>query len=136
MTRRETWTSARSTATTPEVSENSVLRDEPERFGELACCLPIGELSCVRFRDHHQVPRRQIGSPVAKHLSQKPLDTIALNRVSHAGAHGDAEPWPLHLAGPTNEDQVRSMTARSEEHTSELQSLRHLVCRLLLEKKK
>src|SRR5205814_10651209 len=25
--------------------------------------------------------------------------------------------------------------ARSEEHTSELQSLRHLVCRLLLEKK-
>src|SRR5438045_8129761 len=27
-------------------------------------------------------------------------------------------------------------TERSEEHTSELQSLRHLVCRLLLEKKK
>src|SRR5947199_10310222 len=27
-------------------------------------------------------------------------------------------------------------TSRSEEHTSELQSLRHLVCRLLLEKKK
>src|SRR5205814_4788776 len=26
--------------------------------------------------------------------------------------------------------------ARSEEHTSELQSLRHIVCRLLLEKKK
>src|SRR5437899_9668412 len=32
---------------------------------------------------------------------------------------------------------ARSMdTVRSEEHTSELQSLRHLVCRLLLEKKK
>src|SRR5205814_4778985 len=28
------------------------------------------------------------------------------------------------------------MWPRSEEHTSELQSLRHLVCRLLLEKKK
>src|ERR1035438_4940035 len=28
------------------------------------------------------------------------------------------------------------MPHRSEEHTSELQSLRHLVCRLLLEKKK
>src|SRR5436853_5588967 len=28
------------------------------------------------------------------------------------------------------------MLERSEEHTSELQSLRHLVCRLLLEKKK
>src|SRR5437899_10222949 len=29
-----------------------------------------------------------------------------------------------------------SAVPRSEEHTSELQSLRHLVCRLLLEKKK
>src|ERR1039458_6679804 len=29
----------------------------------------------------------------------------------------------------------RGRGARSEEHTSELQSLRHLVCRLLLEKK-
>src|SRR5437016_8739823 len=31
---------------------------------------------------------------------------------------------------------VRSPIARSEEHTSELQSLTNLVCRLLLEKKK
>src|SRR5258705_5516927 len=32
---------------------------------------------------------------------------------------------------------VEALTrSRSEEHTSELQSLRHLVCRLLLEKKK
>src|SRR5262245_64203233 len=30
----------------------------------------------------------------------------------------------------------RRRRCRSEEHTSELQSLRHLVCRLLLEKKK
>src|SRR5258705_6829157 len=30
----------------------------------------------------------------------------------------------------------RFLDRRSEEHTSELQSLRHLVCRLLLEKKK
>src|SRR5262245_63132078 len=30
----------------------------------------------------------------------------------------------------------RPCAVRSEEHTSELQSLRHLVCRLLLEKKK
>src|SRR5437899_9426796 len=31
---------------------------------------------------------------------------------------------------------VPQLAKRSEEHTSELQSLRHLVCRLLLEKKK
>src|SRR3989441_9669151 len=31
---------------------------------------------------------------------------------------------------------IKATTARSEEHTSELQSLAYLVCRLLLEKKK
>src|SRR5262245_64568773 len=31
---------------------------------------------------------------------------------------------------------IALLFVRSEEHTSELQSLRHLVCRLLLEKKK
>src|SRR5262245_65061969 len=49
----------------------------------------------------------------------------------------DVEPGPAeradhgaaHPAGAEDRD-------RSEEHTSELQSLRHLVCRLLLEKKK
>src|SRR5262245_62902244 len=37
--------------------------------------------------------------------------------------------------GDTRVDRAQGQ-ARSEEHTSELQSLRHLVCRLLLEKKK
>src|SRR5437899_5969354 len=35
-----------------------------------------------------------------------------------------------------NGQEVLVVRKRSEEHTSELQSLRHLVCRLLLEKKK
>src|SRR5205814_9665914 len=40
-------------------------------------------------------------------------------------------------AMPTSsERRPRVLVTRSEEHTSELQSLRHLVCRLLLEKKK
>src|SRR5947199_9620423 len=38
-------------------------------------------------------------------------------------------------ASPRPEYSLR-LRGRSEEHTSELQSLRHLVCRLLLEKKK
>src|ERR1035438_10918513 len=44
------------------------------------------------------------------------------------------------LFPPPPRDQCKSEGVgdhpRSEEHTSELQSLRHLVCRLLLEKKK
>src|SRR5215831_19934759 len=39
------------------------------------------------------------------------------------------------LHGPTFHPED-GREGRSEEHTSELQSLRHLVCRLLLEKKK
>src|SRR2546425_3918203 len=37
---------------------------------------------------------------------------------------------------PPEAPAIRSPIARSEEHTSELQSLAYLVCRLLLEKKK
>src|SRR6266436_9091721 len=42
---------------------------------------------------------------------------------------------PRRLA-PANPRGVRLHAVRSEEHTSELQSRLHLVCRLLLEKKK
>src|SRR5438552_10211137 len=38
--------------------------------------------------------------------------------------------------GPDRPRPRNSSTSRSEEHTSELQSPDHLVCRLLLEKKK
>src|ERR1035438_3647137 len=38
-------------------------------------------------------------------------------------------------ASPDSRCDLRVLRLRSEEHTSELQSLRHLVCRLLLEKK-
>src|SRR2546425_8032851 len=48
-----------------------------------------------------------------------------------------------HLASPTLEAELKAFVKervaaykRSEEHTSELQSLAYLVCRLLLEKKK
>src|SRR5687767_15321157 len=37
---------------------------------------------------------------------------------------------------PADRDRRREHVLRSEEHTSELQSLAYLVCRLLLEKKK
>src|SRR5256884_4471828 len=45
---------------------------------------------------------------------------------------------PQFLRAPIRARMARSLTlfVRSEEHTSELQSRLHLVCRLLLEKKK
>src|SRR3989442_8173296 len=43
----------------------------------------------------------------------------------------------IHLCGKNDvADARRAQKDRSEEHTSELQSRPHLVCRLLLEKKK
>src|SRR2546422_6681435 len=55
---------------------------------------------------------------------------------------GGRHPWPTRT--PTEPSAARGNTSdghvrrshRSEEHTSELQSRLHLVCRLLLEKKK
>src|SRR5262245_64929555 len=55
----------------------------------------------------------------------------------HAGRGGRpiGAPWGGREGGRRDEPS-RGPHARSEEHTSELQSLRHLVCRLLLQKKK
>src|SRR5438046_7193854 len=44
----------------------------------------------------------------------------------------DHSPWPL---GQKTQPEILQNQSRSEEHTSELQSLTNLVCRLLLEKK-
>src|SRR5205814_9936573 len=49
-------------------------------------------------------------------------------RGRRSGAANARTAWRARMPGA-------SLRGRSEEHTSELQSLRHLVCRLLLEKK-
>src|SRR5438045_5513122 len=76
--------------------------------------------------------------------------STTLFRSPREGAPGD-EPWqervdvpqPLEALGAPDHAGVLPERApnlrrspRSEEHTSELQSLRHLVCRLPLEKQK
>src|SRR5205814_7924275 len=52
----------------------------------------------------------------------------------NAVMHGDAATRFFAFEHPLG--MLIAIILRSEEHTSELQSLRHLVCRLLLEKKK
>src|ERR1039458_7839368 len=57
--------------------------------------------------------------------------------VSHGGFRTENRAVNVLLGPPVSVNvtlQVAKTTTRSEEHTSELQSLRHLVCRLLLEK--
>src|SRR5205814_10635397 len=58
-------------------------------------------------------------------LSPRGSGTRGAHCGAAVGGGGRGERW----------NRTPSVTNRSEEHTSELQSLRHLVCRLLLEKK-
>src|SRR5436853_6744679 len=51
-------------------------------------------------------------------------------------AWGKPGAWLTFMPGGFRRDIKVNHAPRSEEHTSELQSLRQLVCRLLLEKKK
>src|SRR5437899_8660175 len=66
-------------------------------------------------------------SPAGSKPTEKPLP--AAGHRAREGSARSREPARYH-----HRNSLRIL--RSEEHTSELQSLRHLVCRLLLEKKK
>src|SRR5687767_15291397 len=66
----------------------------------------------------------------AKEAGEEPV----LPDFSYAGYHFSEKPIPDVSERPRFD--VTQFGARSEEHTSELQSLAYLVCRLLLEKKK
>src|SRR2546425_6057728 len=65
-----------------------------------------------------------------------PYTTLFRSKVTGAEIHrapgGRVNDW--HTA--PRRQYVITLSGRSEEHTSELQSLAYLVCRLLLEKKK
>src|SRR5687767_15774533 len=72
-----------------------------------------------------------------------PYTTLFRSGVQHALARGEVEQRRgelragiLHRYQPGGEPGYPRRGHRSEEHTSELQSLAYLVCRLLLEKKK
>src|SRR5438045_5366508 len=73
------------------------------------------------------------------------LDNLSHGRLEFGAGYGihahEFMRWELPFGerramGEEVMDIVLKAWTRSEEHTSELQSLRHLVCRLLLEKKK
>src|SRR5258708_546114 len=81
--------------------------------------------------DIHINVARLIGETVEKHKVHIPPLSVGL-----------PPPWGrkhwslLNAEDPLDHDIERDLSKRSEEHTSELQSPDHLVCRLLLEKKK
>src|SRR5712692_5359029 len=72
-----------------------------------------------------------VGGPAGQHLSVR-RESEAADRIRMTPQNPE-HPAGVDLPGP---NRVVHAAARSEEHTFELQSQFHLVCRLLLEKKK
>src|SRR5947199_2079594 len=80
--------------------------------------------------EHHG--REEVGRELQATLVEL-IDLSLIGKQLHWNIFGRPfKPLHEHL----DERLERPSEDRSEEHTSELQSLRHLVCRLLLEKKK
>src|SRR5262245_48587095 len=97
----------------------------------------LGEMLGISFqqiqkyeRGAHRIRVSQLGR-LAEALGVSPAELLEFPRTESskiADMIDTRVAWRLMNA-------FQSLTSRSEEHTSELQSLRHLVCRLLLEKK-
>src|SRR5690554_7549885 len=78
-------------------------------------------------------------------LFRSDLDVLSLGPVAGEVSQDFDRYWMSESSLPVDNvfkakksknDVLRHISSRSEEHTSELQSRPHLVCRLLLEKKK
>src|SRR2546425_5642949 len=80
----------------------------PERFAAIAFCSPCTLPPAAKKQAHATMP---VGTAIARPGASRPPN-LTQSAIS------------------------TPMLTRSEEHTSELQSLAYLVCRLLLEKKK
>src|ERR1039458_10555967 len=104
---RTCWSSVTAIRQVYQSPSDSKYAAEPSRSQPSSCA---GSLSCwPRLRGTATKRQSSSGSAV---MSPHSFSNCATGKISS---------WPL--------------PQRSEEHTSELQSLRHLVCRLLLEKK-
>src|SRR5690625_6259512 len=78
--------------------------------------------------------------PLPAHPTRKSRQPL---KVSGSATPDPPQPPPLHTSFQSGQPEMKAAyhrnrddRIRSEEHTSELQSRGHLVCRLLLEKKK
>src|SRR5262249_60191469 len=102
----------------------------------------VSSTPCLFFFRHYSAAHRHLPSFPTRRSSD--LFSRRLSRVRQmlgghvrAGRSGRAGRKPCcHHRGLRGRASARLLLPRSEEHTSELQSLTNLVCRLLLEKKK
>src|SRR5690625_2547189 len=109
------------------------MADYPDKPIQVIVPYSAGGDSDLTARIWADAVEKEIGSPI-----------VVVNRPGGSGVVGTAfvanakkDGYTLVNAGLGNVQVVPNFSqTRSEEHTSELQSRGHLVCRLLLEKKK
>src|SRR5687768_17646252 len=97
--------------------------------------------SSRNHRDLHSFPTRRssdLGSRawITRRGSAPRSTAASTRRMGSGGGSRDTSIRQPSPSGSAGAPPSASANARSEEHTSELQSRLHLVCRLLLEKKK
>src|SRR6266498_4341273 len=111
----------------PRVGEPVALRSPPMRSRSLV--LGLGALLIAACGGSSGDGKESTPKSAPTTAPASPADLKVGDKVTAQGTK---------LAEPPNPDtrQIDPEQARSEEHTSELQSRPHLVCRLLLEKKK
>src|SRR5207244_11647634 len=99
------------------------------------CTVVMGSVSPSRtpLRRRSAASLRQIFNTVLSLY----INTLSLHAALPISRRNAGPPPPrVHAPNETASSSSPSRSERSEEHTSELQSPDHLVCRLLLEKKK
>src|SRR5262245_64672890 len=103
------------------------------RLSSVTDCLVICFFQCFGYhRDLHSFPTRR--SSDLRMIAEKQRTANWGDGVVRQLASDLRKEFPGVIG--FSAQNLWYMRQRSEEHTSELQSLRHLVCRLLLEKKK
>src|SRR5947208_5110857 len=86
-------------------------------------------------RRNSSVPKLQCGGHRSEDLNvTSPTTSATKDKIPRKKTLRDHCDFDRRLCGADHKQETKKL--RSEEHTSELQSPDHLVCRLLLEKKK
>src|SRR5216684_2902629 len=142
--RRRSWCSCRLPAwACPPASSRTASSRRPWPWRDRSCAARHGRRDWpwappFAHRETCPAPR-----PQSMHIHVTPHRASDVSRARAAPASAPAPPRPRAQSSSSSSSSSGSANAmiaspalRSEEHTSELQSRLHLVCRLLLEKKK
>src|SRR3989441_3855638 len=148
-TREPTRTTARAGSMWPErwdcrISRNRRSDHTAEKRGGTRAGHPLPPSSFLTFflSERHLSPGTKVAQDAHAMIRPERLTVKAAEALQQAAAPARARGNPVvndaHLfhALLVQQDGIVVPLLRSEEHTSELQSLAYLVCRLLLEKKK